>query len=389
MPAKLIVQGLDENNHLDEILSIFEMDGFTKGIVSVAFIRSVGVHNVKAVFAKNADKITIYAGVRNGITSAQAISALLETGVTVYLVDTGSVHKLFHPKLYFARSNGQSRLLVGSANLTAGGLSANVEASLVVEQDHCVQADLDLSNSIEDIFSAMVKDHPANVTKLGAKTSLEALLQDLRLMDERIASVPLASASAGNKAAPNSVMKLKARRIQGIPRTASEKPIVAKKAAAIAALPKSAVGPLGAYEIMWIMEGLTERDLVVPSGDNTSATGSINLDKGNLTEDYEWAHYFRDTVFYALRWSDPDARRNQTALGKFRIIVAGIDFGEFTLKVTHDTKTDTKSFKQKNAMTRLSWGPAHGFVGKRELIGRGLNLSRMIGDHERFIIEID
>lgn len=52
MSTKLIIQGLDKSNHLDEISSIFELDDLTKGIVSVAFIRSAGVHNVKAVFSK-------------------------------------------------------------------------------------------------------------------------------------------------------------------------------------------------------------------------------------------------------------------------------------------------------------------------------------------------
>lgn len=389
MSTKLIIQGLDKSNHLDEISSIFELDDFTKGIVSVAFIRSAGVHNVKTVFSKNAGRITVYAGVRNGITSAQAIRALLDIGVTVYLVDTGSVHRVFHPKLYFSRSKKKSKLLVGSANLTAGGLSANVEASIVVEQDHNVQAELELSNSIEEIFASMVKNHPANVTKVKAKTSLDDLLQDLRLIDERITRPPLAPAAGGNKAAPNTVMKLNTKKLQSIPKVASKKPAKVKKQAVVAPQPTPSIAMPAHYEVMWKMDGLTERDLVVPSGNNTAATGSINLDKGDLTGDYEWSYYFRDIVFYALDWSNPDARRNQTALGKFRIVVAGFDFGEFNLKVTHDTKTDTKSFRQKNAMTRLSWGKAHAFVGKRELIGRSLNLSRMIADHERFMIEID
>lgn len=234
----------------------------------------------------------------------------------------------------------------------------------MVEQDHNVQKELELSNSIEGIFASMVKNHPANVTRVKAKTSLDDLLQDLRLIDERITPPPLAPAAGGNKGAPNTVMKLNTKKLQGIPKAASKKPAKVKKQVVVAPQPTPLIAMAAHYEVMWKMDGLTERDLVVPSGNNTAATGSINLDKGDLTGDYEWSYYFRDIVFYALDWSNPDARRNQTALGKFRIVVAGFDYGEFNLKVTHDTKTDTKSFQAEECNDASKLGQSSRLRGK-------------------------
>lgn len=389
MSKKLIIQGISESNHLDEISEVFDLDKIQCGIVSVAFIRASGVLNIKTILARRPGKITIYAGVRNGITSAQAIKALLDIGVKVFLVDTGSVHKIFHPKLYFARNLTHSRLLVGSANLTSGGLSGNIEASLIVEQDHADKNQLELSNSVEAIFSGMVGDYPENVQLLKANTSLEVLLKDLRLVDEALAIPPITKVSAGKSANATPMMNLKSKKLQSIARPSSQKLISPVAVIPTAPMPLSAASIPGSYEVMWRTDELTERDLGIPTGATTSATGSMNLDRGDLTGDYEWSYYFRDTVFKHLAWSALDSRQNQKAFAKFRIVVAGVDYGEYELKVTHDTKVGTPSYKQRNAMTRMSWGPAHSHVAKRQLIGRSLALSRMIGYGQRFMIEID
>lgn len=389
MSKKLIIQGISESNHLDGISEVFDLDQMQCGIISVAFIRASGVLNIKNILAKNSGKITIYAGIRNGITSAQAVKALLAVGVRVFLIDTGSAHKVFHPKLYFARNSTHSRLLVGSANLTNGGLSGNIEASLVVEQDHADETQLELSNSVEAIFTGMVKDYPENVRLLEANTPLEALLKDLRLVDEALAIPPITKVSAGKSANATPMMILKSKKLQSIARPSSKKLTAPMAVFPTTPLPAPVASIAGSYEVMWKTDGLKERDLVIPTGENTSGTGSMNLDRGDLTGDYEWSYYFRETVFRDLAWSVPDARLIQRAYAKFRIVVMGIDYGEFDLKVSHDTKVGTPSYKQRNAMTRFSWGTAHPYVAKRELIGRSLTLSRMIGYGQRFMIEID
>ena len=58
------------------------------------------------------------------------------------------------------------------------------------------------------------------------------------------------------------------------------------------------------------------------------------------------------------------------------------EYGHFTWKISptgigsgiivysHNTKTDTTSYTQKNSMTQLSWGEAKNLVGQNELIGK-------------------
>jgi len=52
--------------------------------------------------------------------------------------------------------------------------------------------------------------------------------------------------------------------------------------------------------LIWESGKLTERDLNIPKGSNTNPTGSMLFKKGK-TEDIDQRHYFRDTVFSALK----------------------------------------------------------------------------------------
>lgn len=141
-------------------------------------------------------------------------------------------------------------------------------------------------------------------------------------------------------------------------------------------------------ELVWESKPLTRRDLTIPDATGTHATGSVNLDKGLLPDDVDHRHYFRDDVFPHLSW----ATRSKTvdeAFAKFQLVMKGISYGEFDLAIRHTTSTTSKAYKQRNAMTRLSWGPVREYVARPDLIGRTLALYRDKVDPSRFVLEID
>ena len=140
---------------------------------------------------------------------------------------------------------------------------------------------------------------------------------------------------------------------------------------------------------MWQSKPLAERDLSIPSGRNTHATGSVNLDKGLLDEKIDHRHYFRDEVFSALQWQITGEETVDEATTVFGLVVKGIARGEFKLRIGHTTSTTSTSYLQKNAMTRLSWGPMKTIIAQRDLIGRTMSLYRYVSDDTRFVIEID
>lgn len=389
VPASFIFQGLTAQNHVSAVADLFQVDDVELVLLSVAFVSSTGVQLIADHLEPHSDKTTVFAGIRNGITSAQAIKALLDLKVDVKAVDTGSAHVVFHPKLYYVRGAKVARLLVGSANLTTGGLNNNVEASIALDLDLSSQEESKVAKAIEKHLSELQAKHPANVTDVPAKTSLAKLLDDLRLVDERVAPARIVSKLSGGSSALNPIplIKLLTKRIfSGL----TKKPPAPKAPPAAAATPARVAAPLAvAYELMWTATGLTQRDLNIPKGATTNATGSINLDKGAMEDGFEFQTYFRDEVFNKLTWSEPDSREIETAQAHFHLIVEGIDCGDFVLTVRHDTKTNTRSYEQGNAMTKLSWGMAKPYVAKDALIGRTMRLSRATDDPTRFLIEID
>jgi hypothetical protein len=141
-------------------------------------------------------------------------------------------------------------------------------------------------------------------------------------------------------------------------------------------------------ELVWESKPLTERDLTIPKATGTHATGSINLDKGLLPAEVDHRHYFRDDVFPHLAWTPASATVDE-AYAKFQLVTKGISRGEFDLRIAHTTSTTSKSYKQRNAMTRLSWGPMHPYIARPDLLGRTLGLYRDKVDPSRFVLEID
>jgi len=117
----------------------------------VAFAKMSGVKHLDAPlrsFIAAGGRCVISVGIDQGGTSFEALSQLLgavHQGGSVYVAHealSGSPH--FHPKVYlFSDGSPPSRVrvIVGSANLTAGGLYTNHEASFAWEPDLSKDAD--------------------------------------------------------------------------------------------------------------------------------------------------------------------------------------------------------------------------------------------------------
>ena len=88
--------------------------------------------------------------------------------------------------------------------------------------------------------------------------------------------------------------------------------------------------------------------------------------------------------------TEPPASQNLPFGGTLiSVALKGISYGEFDLRIGHSTDTTSKTYQQKNAMTRLSWGPMREYVARPDLIGRTLALYRDKADPKRFVLEID
>lgn len=308
----------------------------------------------------------MFAGVRNDITSHQGLVRLHGIGGELYTVDTGSRTLIFHPKLYLVRGKGNAGLIIGSANLTLGGLNNNIEAGMLLDFDMTDAADKAVVNSIEAQLTILPTEYPNHVVKVGAVSALDEMLANGRLVDEMAVPPPRPSTSAGGSGTSDTVPRIKLK-VPFLRRALTRAKVAPKKGPAAPKTPRStkagqpAPVPVPAtvgleFELVWESKPLTRRDLTIPNAEGTHATGSINLDKGLLPEDVDHRHFFREEVFSDLSWSGRTATTDE-AYAKFHLVLKGISYGEYDLAIRHTNSTTTEAYRQRNAMTRLSWGP--------------------------------
>lgn len=394
-----ILQGFTPQTHAQAVRELFDVPDIKKVILSIAFVSESGVQQIEAALRAHVAHVTVFAGVRNDITSHQGLTLLHSIGVKLYTVDTGSRMVIFHPKLYLVRGKTSARLVIGSANLTLGGLNNNIEAGMLLDFNLADVEDKAVVDEIEAQFTPLPTAYPEHIVKVGSVSVLDKMLACGRLVDEMAVPPPRPTTSATGMVGVDSIPRIKLkviplRRALARAKAALKKPLPVKATATTKGTkPESKTVPAVTgveFDLVWESKPLAERDLNVPSGTNTHATGSMNLDKGLLPESVDHRHYFRDDVFPSLMWTSTNASgKTEEAFAKFQLVLKGISYGEFDLRIGHSTSTDSKTYKQNNAMTRLSWGPMRDYVARNDLIGRNLSLYRDKVDPKRFVLEID
>ncbi|CAN7573606.1 phospholipase D family protein [Neorhizobium sp. LjRoot104] len=398
---EFILQGFTERTHKDAVRELFDIDDIKSVLVSVAYMTESGVEPLEDLFTKYAPLLTVFAGIRNEVTSYQGLMKIHGiAGSTVYAVDTGSRTVVFHPKLYFVRGAKKAGLVMGSANLTLGGLNNNIEAGMLFKFDLSKPEDLKVVEEIESELLAIPKDYVEHVLLMDHPAKIEDLKVNGRVADELAVPPPHPSTSSGGKSGSDPVPRIKLkttpmhRRLRAArpakpPVAPVAVPVAAAPAPVVVATPTAAAPATGVnLDLVWESKPLTERDLNIPTGTNTNKTGSINLDKGLLPEEEDHRPYFRNKVFDALNWIYRSPTVDE-AWGQFQLVLKGVSHGVFDMVVRHTNSTTSPSYLQNNAMTRLSWGPMRDYVADASLIGRTLALYRDRADPTQFIIEID
>jgi HKD family nuclease len=378
--TRFLLQAVNNEDHLTPAREVFGLDALQSATISTAFMTASGLSLLKDVLEPIADRSRIFVGIRNGVTTVQSIQKALEIGCETYMVDTGTRQRIFHPKLYYARSAVRAKLLLGSANLTMGGLRMNIEASVLQEFDPA--ADAAFLADLEGKLDAMIADYPEHVIRAVDAAQLADLQRAGRLIDERKARLPEPAGSSGDRA------------LDAVPRmNLHTSSLHVPRPAAPPAPPVAPAAPVARerLEQVWESHGLAERHLNIPTGANTAATGSMLFGLG-AWEGVDHQYYFRNEVFAALEWV-PDAAPAKAHLERawtsFRIVIKDLDYGEHRMKLTHNTRDTAAIRKARNSKTQLHWGETKALVARRDLLGSTLRLFRETADPTRFTLEID
>lgn len=135
--------GGPKNNIEDKIKDLLKYSD--KISIAVAFLENSGVAIIRQCIEeiKNKVSISIITGLDFGITAPEALQELLNLGVCCNIFHGEN----FHPKLYIFEKNGnEATVIIGSSNLSKGGLSTNHEANIILSGDI---SEVPLSDSIK------------------------------------------------------------------------------------------------------------------------------------------------------------------------------------------------------------------------------------------------
>ena len=134
-------------------------------------------------------------GIRNDITSVQAVKSLLGLGVRVYAVDTGTRSVIFHPKLFLSEGKTTARLVIGSANMTFSGLHNNIEAGAILDLDLTNKDDKQFLETTVKTLEGLPTQFPDHVFQIKDAAAADALFDDGRLMDEDVVRAPVVAST--------------------------------------------------------------------------------------------------------------------------------------------------------------------------------------------------
>lgn len=292
----------------------------------------------------------ISVGVDAGGTSREGLEALLSvasatcTTVVVHNASTAP-HRTFHPKVYLFCNANRADIVVGSGNLTAGGLYANYEAGLRLELDLTIEPDLSIYLQVRDVLDEW--SDVARPTVRNLTPELLALLVQHGLVprerdawredegDESIQERTTAAAGAralfGTEGAPPPPGNDD---VPGITTGSGQR------------------APIPAVEVSW-SKVLPRSDALHPPGQNSNVTGNMRLTKAGHPIDFRT--FFRRELFGGAAWrpaTDRQGNHVEQADIAFEVTVAGTQLGPVTLTVDYGAHREEG---QNNHTTVLYW----------------------------------
>lgn len=125
--------------------------------IAVAFAKNSGVLRIKEAlegFRKRGGKVNVYVGVDLGGTSYEALTALLLHTDSLNVVHSEK-GQTFHAKIYQFVGKDKGLVVVGSHNLTGGGLWTNFESSVLIPAGGSSANEVELQKGLDDYIGEL------------------------------------------------------------------------------------------------------------------------------------------------------------------------------------------------------------------------------------------
>jgi hypothetical protein len=378
------------------IIKLFKENKFSSFTGISAFASEAGVVGLSECIASGAEffeTLNLIVGIDQEGTSKKALKEINALGINSYIFYQKE-SPIFHPKIYLFEGINDTTLIVGSSNLTARGFFGNVESSLMVEFKNDNSDGIKLLKEVKDYYRTLFDFTDRNLFKISPKIINQFVSEGI-VPTRKIWEKKHKKNTSNKTPLEENDLEIPKRPTVKIPsnfkgRYKSNK-IVSKLITELEIDKNFEFENEENNEVLWQSGALTERDLNIPKGETTNPTGSMLFKKGTL-KDIDQRHHFRDNVFNTLEWEfDITAGKThlERAIAQIRFVINGTDYGVFPITITHNPRTDTASYKQKNSMTQLSWGETKNLIAQDELIGKTATLYKDVTIADAFTLIIE
>lgn len=378
----------------NRLKSLFSDVRFSKFFCLSAFTSKAGVAFLEECINTstiNKESVYVIVGIDQEGTSKDALVKLNSLGLNSYIFYQKE-SPIFHPKIYLFEGDNDSALIIGSSNLTAQGLFTNVESSLMVEFENSEEDGVRLISELKGYYASLFDFSDPNLFVL-SDSIIEAFVSIGVVPNNIVWKKRYQKGnSEGSKPNDDSELTIPKRATAKVPKALNSRTLKDK-------LLSEVVDEVNieqdvtfvehdGYQLLWNSHELTQRDLNIPTGQNTNPTGSMLFKKADY--DIDQRHYFKDVIFSNLTWlpdQRPAYRHILRAECVFRVIILGVDYGTYRLKLSHNSRTDTPTYRQNNAMTQIHWGDIKTLVASDHLLRKKLYLLKDSQD-DSYVIEI-
>lgn len=178
MPNTTVINQPLNGNLGDYLISCLGDADFDIANIIVAFAKNSGVLRLKPAleqFKARGSEINIFVGIDLDGTSYEALISLSKLADKLYVVHTES-DQTFHSKVYNFKKKDRSIVVVGSNNLTAGGLWTNLESCSIEQLDLSEQSDRSVQCQIDSYISDITEMQGLSM-EIKSQEDVEALLK--------------------------------------------------------------------------------------------------------------------------------------------------------------------------------------------------------------------
>lgn len=361
----------DQTSMFEMLSALLTDDRYANCVAVVAWARLTGLSRLSAyiqAFRARGGYTEIILGVDEGGASVEGLTeatVIFDAATVLYDSSSGT----FHPKLWMFSGEAHAAAIVGSNNLTAGGLYLNYEAALMVEFDMGQSADVAVHDELAAYIERLRSDDTSRPLTLDLidelRDSVEITIKDESRRaqravtqqeegDETDAGAPTTSLF-GKSAHRKKPDPARGRRPRGSTQPSDD---------------RDADGewPTASPETSPVVESwsklLTRSDCGRPRpGSNTTA--ALRFTQAGYSIDQ--ATWFRDALFVDVEWL-PDHTRDgrERATVRFDVTINGIVRGTHDLAIKYDRRREAG---QSNFTTDLKWGSLNPVLREIDLVG--------------------